>query len=406
MAAAAPAIEDMVWKSGDLSCVGKVEVTTPMSSVTTMCPQSEDGEDDYGIIVDRVPTDLDFPNSTECGWHRQISPAATSGCLYDEAYQTLIFFDWDDTIFPTTELVGRQGIDIMEDPGFVPSPELEASLKVWRSAALDYLTTAASLSGHCVILTNSQRPWVANCVAKFLPEASHLIGDGPGQVSVVYADESLVTMRKGRRRSSATSTSGNALRLPDEGLRPARFLVADRAQSIRDQCMSAKRAAMEFEANRFYSQYPGQTWKNILSIGDMPYEHDALQDVTFRRNGPDRETLRTKAIIVPTEPTMAEISLRLKFSKLLLPAYVHFDGSIDVDLAESADPLSALSKALKFPELMASGFPRFAWGLAECPSEEDTERALESLASIVQDYVAKSIAEQEAASVRRRVLGA
>ena len=42
-------------------------------------------------------------------WRRQLSPcsvfsAASSGRLYAEPAQTLIFLDWDDTIFPCTEI--------------------------------------------------------------------------------------------------------------------------------------------------------------------------------------------------------------------------------------------------------------------------------------------------------------
>jgi len=298
---------------------------------------------------------------------------ATSGCFFNQAFQTLIFFDWDDTLFPTTELLDRQGIVAQDKPLHIPE-QLAEDLKAWRRALCGYLEMATSLSDHCVIVTNSRRPWVTECIDNFVPEAAAYIGDGPGMVKVVYADE-------------VPEPCTHKARQGFEGLRPVRYGAVDRSEELRAKCMRAKRAAMHVEAERFYSQYPGQTWKNTLSIGDMPYEHDALQDVTFRRRGPSRENCRTKTIMVPSEPTIGEITLRLQFSKRMLPAYVHYDGSIDVDLAMAPDPLRTLAEALEFPELMSCGFPRFAWGIEEAPSPDIAENALHSLSCTVQEFV-------------------
>ena len=67
--------------------------------------ESEDGE---------TETPRGRPYRSGSGsWHRQLSPcsvlsAASSGRLYAEPAQTLIFLDWDDTIFPCTEIFQKR----------------------------------------------------------------------------------------------------------------------------------------------------------------------------------------------------------------------------------------------------------------------------------------------------------
>merc|ERR1719188_912525 len=89
-----------------------------------------------------------------------------------------------------------------------------------------------------------------------------------------------------------------------------------------------KYVAMETKLTEFYSTYEGQTWKNVLSFGDMPYEYNAIQDVTFRHKAPPgkQENVRTKCFLWQSAPGVSETALRLRFHKTVLPAYVHFDG--------------------------------------------------------------------------------
>merc|ERR1719264_1041027 len=106
--------------------------------------------------------------------------------------------------------------------------------------------------------------------------------------------------------------------------------------------MKAKMAVMQREADDFYSRYPGQTWKNVLSFGGGPLEHSAVQEVTFQRRSPARENLRTKAITEPFAPSVGELALRLEFGARLMPAYVRFDGDICLNLQVAEEPLAAI----------------------------------------------------------------
>merc|ERR1719150_1778035 len=58
--------------------------------------------------------------------------------------------------------------------------------------------------------------------------------------------------------------------------------------------------AMRAAVTEFYSRYPGQSWKNIISIGDALYEHTAIRQVVGER--PMEEKCRTKTVKLLDSP--------------------------------------------------------------------------------------------------------
>jgi hypothetical protein len=262
---------------------------------------------------------------------------ANSLCKWAEASQTLIFLDWDDTLFPTTEIVDDWGLPprIQDWTDMVFSDEQDRLLDKWGSALELYLKTTCSLSNHCVILTNAKRPWVTKCVERFAPHLKPLFDreDGP---RVVYAREAQA--RTGHRRPCSP---GN----------PAWTTSEQSPDERRLELTSAKLAAMRQEAKRFYSQYPNQTWKNIISVGDASYEHDAAQELAFCRRSPERERLRLKTIVTPEAPMIRDLTYRLRLATLLWPAHVHFDGDMSIDMNAPPEKLQSLADVLNMPEL-------------------------------------------------------
>merc|ERR1712190_396558 len=144
-----------------------------------------------------------------------------------------------------------------------------------------------------------------------------------------------------------------------------------------------KFSAMWKEAREFYSKYPEQTWKNILSFGDSEYEHDAAQDLGWRRKTPARERLRIKTIVTPTCPGIKALTNRLRIANAIMPAYINFDGNLDVDL-NTPDRLRAIADALEMPELRNV--------IPEEPLEEVDEAKMEAdlteLTAILHDRLA------------------
>mmetsp|Transcript_90440 Transcript_90440/g.193933 ORF Transcript_90440/g.193933 Transcript_90440/m.193933 type:complete len:381 (+) Transcript_90440:168-1310(+) len=328
---------------------------------TRTCSTRTDTLDTLSELDDIVGSLPEFERQTS-RFDRQISGVSkyssmcSSFATFAEPSQTLIFFDWDDTLFPTTDFFDRLGFT---HEGFPDESRLDAklrsSLKAWREALRLYLQEALKLSANCTIITNSKRPWVDLCIDNFIPEIKHFFGDGG--ITVVYASE------QRKKRYSHHSRHRSMTHEEHE-----------------DQQTMAKYRAMKEVAVAFYSQYPEQSWKNILSIGDMQYERDAVKEVTFKRNPAFKERVRTKTLVLPTSPTLTEITLRLRFSRLMLPAYVHFDGDFDLDLSRAEDPLEAIAEALRIPELAAVPFSRHAWGRG--PLQQKDVEVSDSLADV------------------------
>lgn len=291
---------------------------------------------------------------------------ASSAWMFSEPTQTLIFLDWDDTLFPCTELFERWGLPRRSSVSEVLPEELERDLAKWRVAVQDYLSMVCSLSDRCVIVTNSTAPWVELCVDRFAPNLKPIFS-APSGPSVAYAGEYLRRARAAQAGSVA-SCCCPAMRMKlQDALQGARGYEERRAEMT-----SAKLQAMRHEATAFYSRYPGQTWKNIISLGDMKYERDALQELSASRvaaavmrvvgnNGLPkvrRELLRTKACMLPGACSLGELTVWLRLFRMLLPALARFDGDLDLDLHTVSDPLPLLAKALGLPQLAHVHLPQ------------------------------------------------
>jgi hypothetical protein len=142
---------------------------------------------------------------------------------------------------------------------------------------------------------------------------------------------------------------------------------------------------MEQAASDFYSRYLGQTWKNIISIGDAVYELDALRELCASRlerrllleerlaKAPEasprpnpagrlcRERLRAKVIALRPRPTLAALTFNLRLSNLLLEAFVRLDGDFDLDLRKGPDSMRRISEVLGIAQLGAIEFPPKVW---------------------------------------------
>ncbi|CAE8633057.1 unnamed protein product [Polarella glacialis] len=173
--------------------------------------------------------------------------------------------------------------------------------------------------------------------------------------------------------SSRSSSRGNL-----SSLRLSEKLIKSR------EVTSAKFHAMWREAKTFYRSYPGQSWKNIISVGDMRYEHDAVQGLGMSRRTSHGDRLLIKSLLLPGSASITEITLRLRFSQCMIPAYVRFDGDLDLNLRDADDPLDRLAEALGMPDILLTGFTRHAWGKGALEDEEQTRQALKKLRRVVQ----------------------
>jgi len=323
--------------------------------------------------------DCSWPDSANSTFAE--SPSSSMGsqpefCLPSES---LIFFDWDDTLFPTTELCDVMGLTGRTLQDKEPFPEvLERMLQDWRVALFKHIEQACSLSQRVVLVTNSRRPWVDQCLDTFAPALKPIFT----RVKVVYADEALKKFRKGRSIAGVIGdvkyVSRNRKNLTHE--------------ELVEQCTKAKTAAMQHEAKRFYSEMSEHPWKNIISMGDAQYERLACQELAWLSPpAADDDTVRIKTFVVPEKPTITELTLRLKMSTCLMPSCVRFDGDIDCDMDTAANPIQDLAVALELPELESMSFPGHAFGRSKRPELHVENTALAALQLLAEKVEKRSL---------------
>jgi len=232
-----------------------------------------------------------------------IASSCRSQLDYANPDQTIIILDWDDTLCPSTHLRqlsshapgGRFSLNV--------DHKIRSELNM-LAAQVRPLLSALMGMGKVVIVTNAKRPWVTISCNSFLPSLRELLSKMP----VIYALELV----------KYTSTPPNLL-------------------------TKTKAAAMKAAVSEFYSRYPKQSWKNIISIGDALFEHNAIRQVVGERRavGPAKETCRTKTIKLLESPTIGGLIVQLSLIKSWMARIVHQDGDIDIDLGASEDAVNS-----------------------------------------------------------------
>lgn len=186
------------------------------------------------------------------------APAArrNSQLAFHDRTQTFIVFDWDDTIFPTTYVQEGLGLDwrlpLDEQANLTSSEVADARQKLLTCEryAAAALTRAAELA-HVVVITLAGSGWVDLSCRHFYPSLGHLLREL--RIPVIYAQEQVKGLPQQYKKKNFQA---------DEDQERYWGLV--------------KGMAIAEEADRFYSQYEGQSWKNILSIGDATFERYGL----------------------------------------------------------------------------------------------------------------------------------
>lgn len=224
------------------------------------------------------------------------SKRADSQWQFADPTQTMIVFDWDDTLFPTTDI-----LDVLELNWQVPlsrqkvKREVLAKIVACEKRSAGTLRRAAQ-SGHVVVVTLAAKGWVEQACRLFYPKVGELLKNL--KIKIVNAQEPEI---KG--------------------------LVGDPSQYSSDEEYYGllKGHAMALEVEQFYSQYKGQSWKNILSIGDARFErHGILAAATSYMQGCNMNAVGETPVL-PTEQAAWRkvesdghvVALRVKCCKLV-----------------------------------------------------------------------------------------
>jgi hypothetical protein len=189
-----------------------------------------------------------------------------------------MIFDWDDTVCPTT--VGSQHRD--------DGTNLAQACAPIAAEAIALLRRASELADKVVIVTNAGEGWVEWSCAEWLPELLPVIGN----IEVVSARSTWEPLGV----SSPTTW---------------------KERSFRDVI------------ENFYSQYPNQSWKNIICVGDAPYEHDALERVVSVEQLAGRgKRVRAKSVKFMPQPSVDRLASELAMLRESLEEIVGHDDDI------------------------------------------------------------------------------
>mmetsp|Transcript_53199 Transcript_53199/g.123842 ORF Transcript_53199/g.123842 Transcript_53199/m.123842 type:complete len:419 (+) Transcript_53199:75-1331(+) len=251
--------------------------------------------------------------------------------------QTVIVFDWDDTLFPTSYVNDDLQLDWQQPlfrqvhvaPDEVDS--VERRLSLCEERATQILERACALA-HVVVVTLASSGWVDLACKYFYPAMGALLQQR--RIRIVYAQE----------KAGVTETHEKLHFRSDSEIE--RFWGLAKGRAITE------------EIDKFYSQYEGQSWKNILSIGDSSFERYGLLAATTAymqglpltneseasvwsptqtdcwrkvQNGHVKK-VRAKCCKLVDQPDVSELTLELEMVSQWLEGMVHLDSGFDLDM--------------------------------------------------------------------------
>lgn len=192
---------------------------------------------------------------------------------------TMIIFDWDDTLVPTTFLFSNQPGSLTES--FEMPQKLQESLDNCAVSALATLEMAKQF-GHVCIVTNSQNGWIDLATERFFPRLTEVLRDIP----------------KFSARSAFESPT----------------LV---------QPVHWKALAFEHCVNSFYGSSP--RIRNVVSLGDSEHDRAALFMAAQKVPG-----IWAKSLKLTEQPDAEYIVKELELIRESLQTLTNHPGALDL----------------------------------------------------------------------------
>mmetsp|Transcript_47543 Transcript_47543/g.142016 ORF Transcript_47543/g.142016 Transcript_47543/m.142016 type:complete len:276 (-) Transcript_47543:63-890(-) len=199
---------------------------------------------------------------------------------------TVIIFDWDDTVFPSTWVKEQ-----IPNSGGAPeiAPWQQDCLAQISDLARETLVTAKQF-GSVLLVTNAEQGWIDLSCHTFMPA-----------LAPVLADVRILSARTMYETPSISSPH------------------------------VWKMKAFESEISRaFLTDLGGCRRKNIISLGDSSHERVALMAVT--ENLPN---CRTKSLKFVERPDIGQLCEQHLFVARCLERIVHHDGNLDLFVRET-----------------------------------------------------------------------
>jgi len=257
-----------------------------------------------------------------------------SQSTFAEKMQTVIIYDWDDTLFPSSFMMGKLKLNpyVRFSKQFgclqqTQKKDIASKLQMCSQNTAKLIRTSAE-KGHVLIVTLAKEGWVKESCKNFFPEVGKVI-EGL-KIPIIYAQ---VGIKEDHDRVS---------RMAHEEV--GKFWAG------------VKGKAIQREIKKFYSQYEGQTWKNIISIGDSDFErlgtigateeYRTMKCLTAPVNAATATgevdnhvfKVRTKTFKTVEDPTVEDLTAQLAMLHKWLPLMISLDDGFDINLDEVNNP--------------------------------------------------------------------
>lgn len=241
--------------------------------------------------------------------------------------QTVIIFDWDDTLFPTTWVCSDN-----ELPWHEPCPDQDSYTQPLASLASvleEVLDSATFLADRVAIVTLARPPWVDVCMENFYG-SNPALRDSMQNIQVIYARDGVKEDKSGAYDRNNFSEAAD-------------YWSALKFRAIREQCRLATQRDPKC-GDDVKPGLPGICGANLISIGDSLFEKaGTLQasDDWSEEHFPHAERLpRTKTIKLLDEPTAEELETELTLILNWLPDAVSRDASFHLDFTQVGEVVS------------------------------------------------------------------
>jgi hypothetical protein len=256
---------------------------------------------------------------------------------YFKPEQTIILFDWDDTLCPSNWIrENRPALSF-----FKPAPQEDKYQRPLKELQVHVEATLklAMKMGKVIIVTNAMEPWVETSCRNFLPQLLPYVM----QIPVIYArsiyDSNGLDLARSKGSSPKGSSASSAMpgMYTSTGQNKLQYMNARlQAQGAATDEMAPqkwKELAFEMEITGFYSRYNHQSWKNVISIGDSIFERDAVRRVVLNRPMAKKKC-RAKTAKLLDEPEIEELIAQVKVIHDALGLMVQYDGNLDIEIDE------------------------------------------------------------------------
>jgi len=271
----------------------------------------------------------------------------TSQFQFAERLQTVIVYDWDDTLFPTSFLFDSLRLDLavpLAQQRRLGARAKEVSRKLAKCENLAAKILQESyVAGQVVVVTLAVKGWVEQACRCFYPKVGELLRQL--KIRVVSARQEQVANGK---------------------LNVSKGLVKAKCRSEEEYWGLLKGRAISKEIEQFYSQYEGQSWKNVISIGDSQFERYGLlaastayiqnkrmsqldvspyspaqsgawQKMEVTQDSERQIRLRVKCCKLLGDPDMDELAVELNTIGKWLTSMVRLDEGFDIDFEALKD---------------------------------------------------------------------